>query len=242
MIHDNDLKPCSKPPHIPSKVLREFAAYLSCLPQRPILDCLVRNFLEEANWIHEILHPASFLTQYGQWWSTGAASVPGTIEQMEFGLLVLQVCAYSAQFAPSRTHTADTINDISISVLQVRCRSLADALARLCESAGGLRTFAGAQSLCFAACYMTNEGRMKESWELVGYAIRITQDLGIHLEAGLQRLTPKLNDLEKEMRRRLFWNLYTWDRLVASYCPRRVWLHIWGTLSTDLIQTLVHCP
>ena len=74
-----------------------------------------------------------------------------------------------------------------------------------------MRSFASVQGLCLAAAYLKNEGRIKEAWDLMGDLITTAYNLGIHLETTTSRPS-NLNELEKEMGRRVFWNLYIWDR------------------------------
>ena len=180
---------------------------LQHLPKRPILDCLLQHFFKEVNWIYEMIHPTTFLTHYEGWWNS---CLEERVQDIEFGVLILRVCAYSAQFLPSRAYTADTICGTSLSSIREHCHKLATGLSNLCGSAGS-RSLVSVQHLYFAACYSKNEGRMKEAWFMLGNAIRLAQDLGLHLEPS--RLSqPQLDDLEKDMRRRTFWNLYIWDR------------------------------
>lgn len=190
------------------KVFPEISVHFHQLPKRAILDCLVQNFFKEVNWIHEIIYSTSFLTQYEAWWEMLSSA---RMEDLEFGVLLLRICAYSAQFLPSRGYTADTICGVSISMIREHCHNLSDSLTRLCESVGGMRSFTSIQALCFAASYLENEGRMKEAWYLMGNVIKIALDIGIHREATAS-LSSQLSDLERDMRRRVFWNLYIWDR------------------------------
>lgn len=189
-------------------VFPEILLHFHHLPKRAILDCLIQNFFKEVNWIHEMIYSTSFLTQYEAWWDMLSRA---RMEDLEFGVLLLRICAYSAQFLPSRGYTADTICGVSISMIRKHCHKLADSLTRLCESAGGMRSFTSIQALCFAASYLENEGRMKEAWYLMGNVINFALDIGIHREATAS-LSLQLSNVEKDMRRRVFWNLYIWDR------------------------------
>jgi hypothetical protein len=193
---------------VPEKLIPAIMSHFRLLPKRPILNCLVQNFFKEVNWIHGLIYPTAFFSLYDRWWGTFSAR---SIENIEFGILLLRVCAYSAQFLPSRAYTADTISGVTISLVREQCHRLAIGLSRVCESAGGMRSFASVQGLCLAAAYLKNEGRIKEAWDLMGDLITTAYNLGIHLETTTSRPS-NLNELEKEMGRRVFWNLYIWDR------------------------------
>ena len=199
----------------------EFIASVQLLPKREIINFLIQNFFRGVNWMYEMIHPSTFLNRYEKWW----AVAPGTnMEDLEFGVLVLRICAYSAQFLPCREYTAETICGVALSTIREDCHTLAKYLSDLCEAICGAESLISVQHLFLAACYSNNEGRMKKAWHEIGSAIRLAQDLGMHLEMRrTHRKQP--NDLEKELRRRAFWNLYVWDRLV---CPP-----IWSTSSSE---------
>lgn len=179
------------------------------------MDCLVQNFFKEVNWIYETMHSSTFLTRYESWWTMLAVN---QIEEVEFCVLLLRICAYSAQFLPSRAYTADTICGVSITSIREHCCRVANTLSRVFEFIGGPRSLTSVQHLSFAACYLMNEGRMKDAWYVISDAIRLAQDLGMHLEvtAAITTTRSHFNELEKEIRRRAFWNLYIWDRLVPG--------------------------
>ena len=183
-------------------------AKIKLFPTRSVLNSLVQNFFKEINWIYEMVHPPKFLTRYETWWK----GFPGSCtDDFEFAILILRLCAYSAQFLPSRTYTADTVDGIALNTIREHCHSLANDLLAIYEPTLEQQSPCSVQSLFFAACYSKNQGRMKEAWFQLGSAIRLAQDLGMHLEPSGPS-TAHLNDLEKEMRRRIFWNLYIWDR------------------------------
>lgn len=46
------------------------------------------------------------------------------------------------------------------------------------------------------------------SWVWIGSAMRVAQETGLHIDCGPWPV------LEREMRERLWWGLYTWDRFV----------------------------
>ena len=169
-----------------------------------------------------MIHPATFLNRYESWWNEAREA---HMKDVEFGVLVLRICAYSAQFLPCREYTAETICGVSLSKIREDCHLLAARLSVFCEIASGAESLVSVQHLFFAACYSNNEGRMKNAWYDIGKAIRLAQDLGMHLEIP-DKARKHPNDLEKEMRRRAFWNLYIWDRLV---CPTSllIFLTLW---------------
>ena len=194
--------------HLPEHTRQEIREKLRVLPKRSIIDYLVQNFFKEVNWIYEMIHPPTFLSQYRSWWQIQPEL---GFAELEYTVLLLRICAYSAQFLPSRTYTADTIAGVPLGSIRQHCQRVADDIATLCDSLSDSKSLASVQYLFFAACFSKNEGRMKEAWFKLGTAIRLAQDLSLHLESATPS-NANLDALEKEMRSRTFWNLYIWDR------------------------------
>lgn len=65
-------------------------------------------------------------------------------------------------------------------------------------------------------------GRMNWFWESLSNATRVAQQIGLHLDTTTG--ADSVDELEKEMRRRTFCNLYVWDRYVPpdTFLPRNM--------------------
>ena len=193
---------------IPEALVPQVTLYFQRIPSRSAVDCLVRMFFEGVNWIHGFIEPKRFFSHYGSWWTKFSSRCANDVE---FGILILRVCAYSAQFLPSRSYTADTIHGVPISTIRESSHRIAIELAQICEMAGAMRSFTGVQSHCLLATYLKNEGRMEDAWNLMGIIINTAFSLGFHVESA-PRIPSHIDELEREMRRRVFCNLYIWDR------------------------------
>ncbi|MCJ1249679.1 hypothetical protein MMC30_006905 [Trapelia coarctata] len=201
---------------VPQNLVPEVEACMQVLPKRFMLDRLVQHFLEEVNWISEMIHPASFLTRYEQWWR----SFPGSsVENLDFCVLILTICAYSAQYLPSRSFPATTISGVPHDTIREECFELAARINSLCVSLPGKRSLTCVQYLYYAACYQKNEGRVKDAYYALGDAIRLAHDLRMHMEISPSSRA-QMNELEKDLRRRAFWNLYLWDRFLSIVLDR----------------------
>jgi hypothetical protein len=206
---------------IPAKLLPEMNTCFQLFPKRPVLNSLVQLFFEKVNWIYEMMHPTLFLGRYEKWWRT----VPGsTSESLHFSILILRVCAYSAQFFPVSTVETGILSEnnlLGVPVDRIRghCHELASRLQRLCEQLSGPKSLIWVQQLFYAACYEQNEGGIKRAWYMLGNAIRVVEDLGLHVEDTSIRKRG-MNDLEYDMGRRAFWNLYIRDRFLALVLDR----------------------
>ena len=158
--------------------------------------------------MYEMIHLASFLTRYQNWWTSYPAS---SLEALEFAILLLRLVAYSAQFLPSHTHAADHVQSIPVLSIQNHYNQLAINVWRAYKPLSTSHSLWSVYSLFFHVCYLKNTGCVKEAWYVFGSTVRLAQDLGLHVEPCASTHF-KWNELEKDMRRRAFWNLYSLDR------------------------------
>ena len=64
-------------------------------------------------------------------------------------------------------------------------------------------------------------GRSSQAWLYAGMAFRMAFDMGIHLPSDkLQTFVKSLSAEDIEIRKRLFWSCYTWDKIVSLYLGR----------------------
>lgn len=176
---------------------------LQGLPQKHILPFLVDIFIKEANWIHELLFPAALLKSFEAW--LHSASFP-CIHDVEFGLLVVRICAYATQMLPSSTYTADTVCGVSITALRHQLCEQGDELARSCDAAGGVHTLNGLLALCFTVAFFENANDFRAVWRQTGLAIEAVESL--NFDSSLRTDSY----IDRELKRRLLMNLIDWDR------------------------------
>ncbi|EXJ87954.1 hypothetical protein A1O1_04881 [Capronia coronata CBS 617.96] len=64
-------------------------------------------------------------------------------------------------------------------------------------------------------------GRSSQAWTFSGAAFRMAFDLGIHLPSDkVQSFVKGLTAEDVEVRKRLFWSCYTWDKILSLYLGR----------------------
>jgi hypothetical protein len=61
-----------------------------------------------------------------------------------------------------------------------------------------------------ASLFLAEVNRKSASWIWLGSAIRIAQDLGLHVQGG------QWSPVEGEMRKRIWYSFYVWDRYLIS--------------------------
>ncbi|KAF2719718.1 hypothetical protein K431DRAFT_228144 [Polychaeton citri CBS 116435] len=62
--------------------------------------------------------------------------------------------------------------------------------------------------------YFMETNLQSAGWVWLGAAVRTAQDMGLHHESGV------FSPLEQEMRRRVWWSVYNWDRIVSMEVGR----------------------
>lgn len=93
------------------------------------------------------------------------------------------------------------------------CEEIIDALAPICIRLDSRGSLVRVQHIAFAGLACISMGRMNSFWEHISCATRVAQQIGLHLD--ISSWPSDMNEIEKEMRRRTFCNLYIWDRYVG---------------------------
>ncbi|KAL8893612.1 MAG: hypothetical protein Q9192_005097 [Flavoplaca navasiana] len=214
LVPENDSPEATDIP-ISTETSVEVRKTLDMMLSRPILDFLVRYFVTTVNWIDQVMYPPWFLRQYQRWWKLDQLS---SVADIEFTILFLRVCHYASQFLPSPTYTIDSIKGVCLADIRKSCEVAINALAPICirlDPRGSLirvqhTAFAGLDSMCM--------GRMNAFWEQLSYATRVAQQIGLHSET--MTWSSSADELDKEMRRRTFCNLYIWDSCLSKRLER----------------------
>ncbi|KAJ5197411.1 hypothetical protein N7449_007890 [Penicillium cf. viridicatum] len=186
---------------------------LDLMPDRQIIDFLVQYFVNELNWMKQVIHAPSFLTNYQLWWAQDKIV---EIADVEFAALIARICSYATQFLPSPSHTVDQIRGRSLADIRDTCSSIGNNLATASESLDWKGTLVRVQHIIFAALKVSCEGRTSQFWEGIGSACRAAQKAGIHTDTtglmGSQLPKDSAQELERDVQRRTFCSLYVLDR------------------------------
>ena len=187
--------------------------HLAKMPARGIMDFLTQHFFKDVNWIHQFLYAPEYLAQYELWWNHKGDF---HVEDVQFALLMLQICAYASGYLPSKEYTSDTIRGQSLSGIRSQCTNVANLLKDSCGALLHKTTLTRVQYLCLEAMSHEQVGRFDLSRSVLAQVIQEFQAAGMHREP-MDPETCGLDELEQEMRRRLFCNLYVWDRSVSAF-------------------------
>lgn len=162
----------------------------------------------------QVIFTSSFLFQYQSWWDLGNSM--SQVADFEFAVLILRICSYATHFLPSKSHLIDGIRGMTLSQIRDLCTQVADDLTASCAELDGRGSLSRIQHLIFAGLAFMCEGKMNASYDKLNLAIRAGQQLGIQRDPSsvCSARDGDIDELEKEMRRRTYCNLYIWDRYV----------------------------
>lgn len=88
------------------------------------------------------------------------------------------------------------------------------------EIARGVATIPTVQTLLLLSAQECSQGNTSQAWMYSGMAFRMIDHLGICVDS--QRYTDDIpfSDEDIEIRRRLFWSCYFWDKVISLYLGR----------------------
>ncbi|KAF4508576.1 hypothetical protein G6O67_004935 [Ophiocordyceps sinensis] len=185
---------------------------LQVLPPRPYTDSLVQNFLDNVNYHYYIIYPPSFLQEYRDWWAMSSASQP---LGLQWTCLLLMVCACSAQYAdPELQRKLQQDLGATTQELTAKYHNAARELHSVIPV--GNNHLLNIQSLLHSCYWYKSEARFVECWHVLSAAIREAQELGIHQEP----VSGPVSEFDREMRRRVWCILDTWDWQISALLSR----------------------
>ncbi|KAG6005966.1 hypothetical protein E4U43_000515 [Claviceps pusilla] len=185
---------------------------LQLLPPRPYTDSLVQNFLNNVNFHYYILYPSSFLEEYRTWWSLRSENRP---LGLQWTCLLLTVCACSTQYTDVELQRKlETDLGQSTQKLTEQYHNAAREL----HSVIPVRSnhLLNVQTLLHSCFWYKSEARFVECWHVLSAAIREAQELGIHQET----VSGPMPEFDREMRRRVWCILDTWDWQISALLSR----------------------
>ncbi|OJD23151.1 hypothetical protein ACJ73_05496 [Blastomyces percursus] len=189
----------------PNDPRRSQEAVLELFPDRQVVDFLIQYFLQEINWIYEMIYPPTFMERYTSWW---LQQVYQESEDIQFGILVLRLCLCSIQLLPHPNYPHERTIQSTMNELETRCQNAASILDSFRPRYSSLTTI---QHMFHYATYLTNESKFRESWIVLADIIKEAHILELHLEHPRM----KVSEFEMEMRKRVFGTIYMWDKWMS---------------------------
>lgn len=200
-----------------------FRKAIDQMPARDILDTMIQFFIAELNWTSQLIYPPSFLNQYESWWASmpdlRSTKTNPSVADSEFAALVLSIAALATQFMPSHEIPRASIRDSSLDSVRSTCIDVGDRLAMLSASISPRGSLFRVQHLCFTGLNMSCDGEMTKVWALLDQAVRMIHGLGYH-QVSETSIEPDIDEVERELRRRVYCKLYIWDGILSRELDR----------------------
>jgi hypothetical protein len=76
------------------------------------------------------------------------------------------------------------------------------------------------QACLLISAQFCSEGNWTLAWMYSGIAFRLTEGLGINMDGTKYASNVKFNEEDMEIRNRLFWSCYFWDKMISLYMGR----------------------
>ncbi|KAJ5991853.1 hypothetical protein N7451_007577 [Penicillium sp. IBT 35674x] len=162
------------------------------LPPKDIADNLLAQYFNCVHSVLPVLHWPSFTAEYDQVYRKG--SLAGISSEWAAVLFGVFACGAIHTVNPNREEQGKEFVRISCGIIDVWQDNFNQDRAR---------------AALLASIFLYEVNSKSASWVWIASAVRVAQEIGLHIESG------PWPPLEGEMRKRLWWGLYTWDRLLA---------------------------
>jgi len=172
------------------------------------MDLLVQIFFNNVNYHYYIVYPPRFLEEYKEWWDRRARHEPVTLQWTSLLVVIIACATQHLDFDVKPKIEAD-LGEISEDLTE-RYNNLSRDLAAMIPN--GRYHLINVQRMLHSIYWYKSEARFVEAWHLIGAAVREAQELGLHADSESNGLP----EFEREMRRRIWCILATWDWQFAS--------------------------
>ncbi|KAK2132251.1 fungal-specific transcription factor domain-containing protein [Fusarium oxysporum II5] len=185
---------------------------LDVLPTRSFMDSLVKNFFDNVNFHYYIIYPSSFLDDYRDWWTD---RISGDPIKLQWTCLLTVICACSAQYLSTELQgKLEHELGEKTQTLTERYHRVSRELYNIIPP--GRSHLHSVQYLLHSCYWYKSEARFTECWYSLSAAIREAQEIGIHQEISML----DISDFEREMYRRVWCVLDTWDWQMSALLSR----------------------
>ncbi|CAG8954441.1 hypothetical protein HYFRA_00006068 [Hymenoscyphus fraxineus] len=161
------------------------------LPPKYVADDLLHSYYSSMHMIIPILHWPTFEQEYEAVYKTGSLhGVPPVWSSLLFAVLAVGVL-FSSEPSIRRPHKGKEFIEISRSLIDMWNDEFVIDHAR---------------ASILTSIFLAEMNLKSAAWTWLASAVRISQDIGLHSETGPWPM------IEGEMRRRVWWGIYVWDR------------------------------
>ncbi|KAF4633440.1 hypothetical protein G7Y89_g4679 [Cudoniella acicularis] len=161
------------------------------LPPKHLADHLLSSYYASMHMIIPILHWPTFEQEYEAVYKSGSLhGVPPVWSSLLFAVLAVGVL-FSSEPSIHRPHKGKEFIEISRQLIDLWNDEFVIDHAR---------------AAILTSIFLTELNLKSAAWTWLASAVRISQDIGLHCETGPWPM------IEGEMRRRVWWGIYVWDR------------------------------
>ncbi|KPM36781.1 hypothetical protein AK830_g9787 [Neonectria ditissima] len=182
--------------------------FASILPPKPVSDELMRSFFDFGLTTSRFVHEPSLRKAYESLYENGNAN-----DELGWDTLALIYMVLALG-----SHYSKLTNMFCGYTASVRFYDM--ALKQPQQETGRI-TLASLQTRLLTIHYLIHHSRLHEAWSSFGILVRQAQALGLHRKS----LGPSTNFITYEYRKRLFWTIYTNDRVLSSVFGRPCAIH-----------------
>jgi ribosomal protein L37AE/L43A len=164
------------------------------LPPKHMADHLLGSYYASLHMIIPILHWPTFEQEYDAVYKAGSLhGVPPVWSSLLFAVLAVGVL-FSSDPSIQRPHRGKEFIEISRGLIDLWNDEFVIDHAR---------------TAILASIFLNEMNLKSAAWTWLASAVRISQDIGLHCETGPWPM------IEGEMRRRVWWGIYVWDRQMS---------------------------
>lgn len=161
------------------------------LPSKEVADRLLAQYFSCIHSVLPVIHWPSFVVDYEKVYEAGSLlGVPREWAAVLFGIFA---CGSLHTLDDARERNGKEFIRISCGVIDVWQDDF---------------TLDQARAALLASIFLYEVNAKSASWVWIGSAVRVAQEIGLHLESGPWSV------LDGEIRKRVWWGMYAWDRFV----------------------------
>ncbi|GLB33579.1 putative fungal specific transcription factor [Lyophyllum shimeji] len=174
-------------------------------PERDLADKLVEAYFSRLHFLMPVLDKPTFLRQYNNIMDNMKDLALVRSEAAFLGVLFAVFACAAHLVQDSRLTTGERNDDGGMGMVYYERALILQYISHANTQIAHVQCFVLMSSfLCSINC-------LPQAWILLGQAVRIGQDLGLHRSPRRLLITP----IEKETRRKIWWGVYTLDRMLA---------------------------
>lgn len=163
------------------------------LPPKEIADELLRKYVRCVHSVFPIIHWSTFTAEYEKLYQAG--SLLGVSSEWAAVLFAVFACGAIHTRDRNREEQGKEYVRLSCGIIDVWQDNF---------------NLDRARAALLVSLFLYEVNSKSASWVWIGSAVRVAQEIGLHLAA------PRQSAIDGEMRKRIWWCLYLWDRFVPE--------------------------